>query len=440
VTTSTTSSPATPAAGVDIATQLVASGPDGVTAAGGTRVAGAVGWQGLLIWLPGLLVGVGAIAATAHGLYEVALAARVPPGIAWLYPLITDGLALVAYAATARLTGSARRYAWAVVLVAAGLSGLAQASLLASDPAPPPAPALPASALPAGTHEQASAFVASAPLRFGVGAWPAIAAAVAAHLLYLLADTTSDRRRAHGRRDGATAEPPLPAGDETRQASRAAALSVSGHPGPRPSGCTAVHSGAESESYTSAASTPPSTPADAAHAEAAAAERPPVSPSGPSDPVFSRVAPGQPRPLVGSAGSGRGRPLRGTPSATAHSRRSRSSWNSPRSPAAPQARSSRRCASSRRPCTWSPTPHSQAVTGAPHDRLAPTHPVISDPRQAEPETDPAIPEHHLPALRPTRHPAQNGRKSRKIKSGTPMHHDPTGWARLRPAATGAPRG
>jgi hypothetical protein len=48
---------------------------------------------------------VGTIAATAHGLYEVAIAAQVPPAIAWLYPVITDGLALVAYASAARLQG-----------------------------------------------------------------------------------------------------------------------------------------------------------------------------------------------------------------------------------------------------------------------------------------------------------------------------------------------
>lgn len=117
------------------------------------------------IWLPGLAVALGAAAATAHGLYEVTLAARVPAGIAWLYPLITDGLALVAYAATARLAGPAARYAWAVVVTAAGLSGLAQAAYLAGGPAVEVAPAL----------------------RFGVGAWPAVAAAVVAHLLYLLA-------------------------------------------------------------------------------------------------------------------------------------------------------------------------------------------------------------------------------------------------------------
>ena len=73
-----------------------------------------------VLWLPGLAVALGAAVATAHGLYEVALAAAVPSGIAWLYPLITDGLALVAYGATARLSGSAARYAWLVVVVAAG--------------------------------------------------------------------------------------------------------------------------------------------------------------------------------------------------------------------------------------------------------------------------------------------------------------------------------
>lgn len=121
----------------------------------------------VVLWVPGLLVAVGAIAATAHGLYEVALAAQVPPAIAWLYPVITDGLALVAYAAAARLQGQARRYSWAVVTIAAGLSGLAQAAYLAGD----------------------ATVAAPAALRFGVGAWPAIAAAIVAHLLHLLATT-----------------------------------------------------------------------------------------------------------------------------------------------------------------------------------------------------------------------------------------------------------
>src|SRR5882757_1831004 len=116
-----------------------------------------------LLWVAGLVVAVGAGATTAHGLYEVAVAATVPVAVAWLYPVITDGLALVAYASTARLSGSACRYAWLVVVVAAGLSGLAQATYLAG----------------------AVAGHASTTLRFGIGAWPAIAAATVAHLLYL---------------------------------------------------------------------------------------------------------------------------------------------------------------------------------------------------------------------------------------------------------------
>lgn len=115
------------------------------------------------LWMPGLAVGIGACVATAHGLYEVALGAGVPQSMAWLYPLITDGLALVAYATTARLVEGGRTYAWGVVVLAAGLSGLAQASYLGGglDAAP-------------------------MALRFGVGAWPAIAAAIVAHLLFLL--------------------------------------------------------------------------------------------------------------------------------------------------------------------------------------------------------------------------------------------------------------
>lgn len=121
------------------------------------------GW-GWLLWLPGLLVALAAAAATAHGLYEVALAAGVPRGIAWLYPVITDGLALVAYVSTTKLTDhGARAYAWSVVVIAAGLSGLAQAAYLADGVA-----------------------TAATALRFGVGAWPAVAAAVVAHVLFLL--------------------------------------------------------------------------------------------------------------------------------------------------------------------------------------------------------------------------------------------------------------
>lgn len=115
------------------------------------------------VWTAGLIVVVAACAATAHGLYEVALSSGTPPGIAWLYPVMTDGLALVAYAATSQLSGPSRSYAWTVVVLAAGLSGLAQATYLAGS-------------------------VGTAPigLRFGVGAWPAVAAAIAAHLLFLI--------------------------------------------------------------------------------------------------------------------------------------------------------------------------------------------------------------------------------------------------------------
>jgi hypothetical protein len=135
--------------------------------------AGRSGWARWTVWAAGLVVALGAGVATAHGLYEVALAAGTPRGLAWLYPLITDGLALVAYATTTRLTESGRRYAWTVVVIAAGLSGLTQASYLAGGVASAPPP-----------------------LRFAIGAWPAVAAAVVAHLLFLLGNhstaTSSD--------------------------------------------------------------------------------------------------------------------------------------------------------------------------------------------------------------------------------------------------------
>jgi hypothetical protein len=123
------------------------------------------------IWAAGLTVAAGAAAATAHGLYQVATAATVPGPIGWLYPLITDGLALVAYAATARLHDRGRRYAAGIVVLAAGLSGLAQAVYLAG-----------------GLNHTGTA---PAGLRFGVGAWPAIAAALTAHLLHLIGTDTA---------------------------------------------------------------------------------------------------------------------------------------------------------------------------------------------------------------------------------------------------------
>src|SRR5215471_13253247 len=119
------------------------------------------------VWAAGLVVATGAGVATAHGLYQVAAAAQVPTSIAWLYPLITDGLALVAYAASSRLDAGGRRYAATIVVLAASLSGLAQAVYLAG-----------------GIARTTTAPVG---LRFGVGAWPAIAAAITAHLLHLIA-------------------------------------------------------------------------------------------------------------------------------------------------------------------------------------------------------------------------------------------------------------
>ncbi|MQA63400.1 MAG: hypothetical protein GEU86_18360 [Actinophytocola sp.] len=144
-----------------------------------------------LLWLPGLAVALGAGAATAHGLFEVAAAAGVPAGLAWLYPLITDGLALVAYVSTNRLRDGDRTYAWSVVVLAAGLSGLAQAAYLAG-----------------GVGDVSTA------LRFGVGAWPAVAAAIVAHLLFLLgqattlADDTGTARTAAEPALSGAAEPP----------------------------------------------------------------------------------------------------------------------------------------------------------------------------------------------------------------------------------------
>ena len=128
------------------------------------------------VWIGALTVAAAAGVATAHGLYEVAAGAGVPAGVAWLYPLITDGLALVAYAATARLHDGGRRYAAGIVVLAAGLSGLAQAVYLAG-----------------GLHR---AGPAPTGLLFGVGAWPAVAAALTAHLLHLISTGPSTEQTA----------------------------------------------------------------------------------------------------------------------------------------------------------------------------------------------------------------------------------------------------
>ncbi len=128
------------------------------------------------VWWAGLVVAGTAAAATAHGLYAVAEASDVPWPVAVLYPVMTDGLALVAYSATNRLTDGSRRYAWTVVVAAAGLSGAAQAVYLAGG----------------GLAD------APAGVRFGIGAAPAVAAAAVAHLLHLIRTAADTIERADG--------------------------------------------------------------------------------------------------------------------------------------------------------------------------------------------------------------------------------------------------
>lgn len=144
-----------------------------------------------VVWWAVLAVALCGVVATAHGLYSVARACGVGTPVAYLYVPITDGLALVAYASTARLVDGGRRYAWLVVVAAAGLSGLAQAVNLAGLGAP------------------------SWGLRFGVGYWPAVAVAVAAHLLWLVGERPVSRVReplvepAHHDPDEPVGEPPV---------------------------------------------------------------------------------------------------------------------------------------------------------------------------------------------------------------------------------------
>lgn len=129
------------------------------------------------VWWAGLVVASTAAAATAHGLYAVAEASDVPWPVAVLYPVMIDGLALVAYSATNRLTDGPRRYAWTVVVAAAGLSGAAQAVYLAGG----------------GLAD------APAGVRFGIGAAPAVAAAAVAHLLHLIRTAADTIEQTDGR-------------------------------------------------------------------------------------------------------------------------------------------------------------------------------------------------------------------------------------------------
>ncbi|OXM44938.1 hypothetical protein CFP71_39500 [Amycolatopsis thailandensis] len=144
-------------------------------------------WATAGFWLPGLVVAICAAVATAHGLFEVVVASGVLASIAWTYPVITDGLAIVAYVATSRLSGAGRRYAWAVVILAAGLSGLAQAIYFVGGFTAP---------VPPGPNGEPGSAGKPTPelLRFWVGAWPAIAAAIVAHLLFMLSELRATQK------------------------------------------------------------------------------------------------------------------------------------------------------------------------------------------------------------------------------------------------------
>lgn len=186
------------------------------------------------VWWAGLVVACAAAAATAHGLYAVAAASDVPWPVASLYPVMTDGLALVAYSATNRLTDAARRYAWSVVVLAAGLSGAAQAVYLAGG----------------GLDEAGSA------VRFGIGAAPALAAAAVAHLLHLIrtADVPGELVRpdsvqanaVRSRPDGAAVQPD---GVRTEPGAVVARPTAPGSPplapDPKPSAAVRARSSAE---------------------------------------------------------------------------------------------------------------------------------------------------------------------------------------------------
>ncbi|NIB31231.1 hypothetical protein HBB16_04985 [Pseudonocardia sp. MCCB 268] len=137
-----------------------------------------------------LAVAVGAAVATAHGLYEVAVAARVP----------ADRVAVPVdhrWARAGRLTPPlrgcpvGRRYAWAVVIVAAGLSGSRRRC-----------------SWPGRRRCRVRRRWRWRRCCGSVGAWPVIAAAGGGALLYLLAaddhacrtGTPSPRRRRAGLR------------------------------------------------------------------------------------------------------------------------------------------------------------------------------------------------------------------------------------------------
>jgi hypothetical protein len=102
---------------------------------------------------------------TAVGMFFVARACGLPWYLAWLYSLAADGLGLVAFRAAVRLRGFARAYAVLIVMACTGLSAAVQAVHLR---------------LGSGLDG-----AATPGLRTAVGAAPAVAVALAAHLHWL---------------------------------------------------------------------------------------------------------------------------------------------------------------------------------------------------------------------------------------------------------------
>jgi hypothetical protein len=77
-------------------------------------------------------VAVCAAVATFHGAAHAAGTSGVTAPVTLLYPVMGDGLAVLAFRRIGVTRGPARGFAWAVMVVAASASGLAQAYVLAA--------------------------------------------------------------------------------------------------------------------------------------------------------------------------------------------------------------------------------------------------------------------------------------------------------------------
>ena len=337
-----------------------------------------------MTWTAGLAVALGAGVATAHGLFQVAAASGVPHPVAWLYPLITDGLALVAYAATARLHSAGRRYAAVVVVGAAGLSGLAQAVYLAG-----------------GITTHAAAPVG---LRFGVGFWPAAAAAIAAHLLHLIGSGDDQ------------AEAPAAAGVEDQRADQPAPELDSASTGPAYSRPFNPSNGPVFNPASNSAVQPrPIEPRTT----------PPVRP----DPVA------EPQPYNTAPGVNGEKRATGRPSAAERGRaRPRRRRRPPRPHRRPAHRHRTDAPGRRRPRHRRNRPEGPprpARTPAPGQPTAPErHPPMTN-RPSNPQrkitkqtTDPAPRPTHHHQPRPPHQPANSRSKRPRTRNSTPMHREP----------------